>query len=99
MQIPCLKSTDLNLIILAKNSVLGRGGQCLKGSFCLAFFFFFFLLFIFLKSLASNNILLAIQMLRFSVFHIIKLDNSAASGISQANSKSYGVLQNPSLFF
>lgn len=62
-------------------------------------FFFSFLLFIFLKSLASNSILLAIQMLRFSVFHIIELDNYAASGIAQANSKSYGVLQSPTVYF
>lgn len=36
---------------------------------------------------------------RFSVFHIIKLDNYAASGIAQANSKSYGVLQCPTVYF
>lgn len=38
-------------------------------------------------------------MLRFSVFHIIKLENYDASGISQANSKSCGVLQCPTVYF
>lgn len=83
MQILCLKPTDLYLIIHAKNSVVrvvaggvgvGWGGG-VEGLILFGFFSPLFFLIIFLKSLVSNNILLAIQMLRFSVFHIIKLDN------------------------
>lgn len=42
MQISCLKSTDLNLIILAKNSVLGRGGAVFERFILFGFFFFLF---------------------------------------------------------